>query len=105
MDIRGAKETGRSLTEAFQELPQLDRAEFLEPAKQLLIRRLHENPPGGSRGLAGGRDEVDPPARRLFARSGLEKYPPGYLAPIEVTEVTRSRMVRQLDWGGGHSDE
>ena len=40
------KGKGRELAEAFQQLPQLDRTEFLEPPNQVLIGRLNENPTG-----------------------------------------------------------
>src|SRR4029078_11783146 len=58
------------LTEALEQLPELDGAEVLEAAQQILLRGLDKDPAGGSGGV--GRDEMDPPSRRLGAGMGFQ---------------------------------
>src|SRR4030095_14021679 len=63
------------LTEALEQLPELDRAEIVEAAEQLLLGGCHEDPPRRASSLGG--DEMDPAANRGRSGRGLEVDAPG----------------------------
>jgi len=87
--------TTEGLAEAFEQFPELDSAEVVEPADQVLIGGLHENPPGGPGGL--GRHEMNPAPDRLRGRVGLQIHPPRSPAPGQVAEMAGTRMVGKIE--------
>src|ERR1044071_3883408 len=88
------------LAETLEQLPELDRAEVLEPAKQLLLGGLDEDPPGRAGRVA--RDEMNAAPDRWPALRSLEVHPPQRFATGQIAEMTGAGILWQLERGGCH---